>query len=74
MTDWDSLDDGKYRDEAAVIADLLAAQAPAGAGDQDDLLVHLHCAAFSVLGRIPRPSTGLRMRNSTEPPYKSPSS
>jgi len=26
MTDWDSLDDGKYRDEAAVIADLLAAQ------------------------------------------------
>lgn len=27
MTDWDSLDDGKYRDEAAVIADLLAAQA-----------------------------------------------
>jgi len=27
MTDWDSLDDGKYRDEAAVIADLLAARA-----------------------------------------------
>jgi RHH-type proline utilization regulon transcriptional repressor/proline dehydrogenase/delta 1-pyrroline-5-carboxylate dehydrogenase len=27
MTDWDSLDDGKYRDEAVVIADLLAAQA-----------------------------------------------
>jgi RHH-type proline utilization regulon transcriptional repressor/proline dehydrogenase/delta 1-pyrroline-5-carboxylate dehydrogenase len=27
MTDWDSLDDGKYRDEATVIADLLAAQA-----------------------------------------------
>ena len=26
MTNWDSLDDGKYRDEAAVIADLLAAQ------------------------------------------------
>lgn len=26
MTDWDSLDDGKYRDETAVIADLLAAQ------------------------------------------------
>ena len=26
MTDWDTLDDGKYRDEAAVIADLLAAQ------------------------------------------------
>jgi RHH-type proline utilization regulon transcriptional repressor/proline dehydrogenase/delta 1-pyrroline-5-carboxylate dehydrogenase len=26
MTDWDSLDDGKYRDEAAVIADLLADQ------------------------------------------------
>ena len=25
MTDWDSLDNGKYRDEAAVIADLLAA-------------------------------------------------
>ena len=25
-TDWDSLDDGKYRDEAAVIADLLAAK------------------------------------------------
>jgi RHH-type proline utilization regulon transcriptional repressor/proline dehydrogenase/delta 1-pyrroline-5-carboxylate dehydrogenase len=27
MTDWDSLDNGKYRDEAAVIADLLAAKA-----------------------------------------------
>jgi len=27
MTDWDSLDTGKYRDEAAVIADLLAANA-----------------------------------------------
>ena len=27
--DWDSLDDGKYRDEAAVIADLLAS-------DEDD--------------------------------------
>lgn len=26
MTDWDSLDAGKYRDEAAVIADLLAAK------------------------------------------------
>jgi RHH-type proline utilization regulon transcriptional repressor/proline dehydrogenase/delta 1-pyrroline-5-carboxylate dehydrogenase len=26
MTDWDSLDNGKYRDEAAVIADLLAAK------------------------------------------------
>ncbi len=26
MTNWDSLDDGKYRDEAAVIADLLAAK------------------------------------------------
>ncbi|USQ98627.1 bifunctional proline dehydrogenase/L-glutamate gamma-semialdehyde dehydrogenase PutA [Caulobacter sp. RL271] len=26
MADWDSLDDGKYRDEAAVIADLLAAK------------------------------------------------
>ena len=26
MTDWDSLDAGKYRDEAAVIADLLAAR------------------------------------------------
>ena len=25
VTNWDSLDDGKYRDEAAVIADLLAA-------------------------------------------------
>ncbi|GGL49245.1 bifunctional protein PutA [Caulobacter rhizosphaerae] len=30
MTDWDSLDDGKYRDEAAVIADLLAAQPLSG--------------------------------------------
>ncbi|WP_419320225.1 bifunctional proline dehydrogenase/L-glutamate gamma-semialdehyde dehydrogenase PutA [Caulobacter sp. ErkDOM-E] len=27
MTDWDSLDNGKYRDEAAVIGDLLAAEA-----------------------------------------------
>lgn len=27
MTDWDTLDDGKHRDEKAVIADLLAAQA-----------------------------------------------
>ncbi|WP_419254369.1 bifunctional proline dehydrogenase/L-glutamate gamma-semialdehyde dehydrogenase PutA [Caulobacter sp. ErkDOM-YI] len=27
MTDWDSLDNGKYRDEAAVISDLLAAKA-----------------------------------------------
>jgi len=27
MTDWDSLDNGKYRDEAAVIADLLDAKA-----------------------------------------------
>ena len=27
MTDWDSLDAGKYRDETAVIADLLAAKA-----------------------------------------------
>ncbi|WP_279389375.1 bifunctional proline dehydrogenase/L-glutamate gamma-semialdehyde dehydrogenase PutA [Caulobacter sp. BK020] len=33
MTDWDSLDDGKYRDEAAVIADLLAAQ-PLSAEDR----------------------------------------
>ncbi|OYW28814.1 MAG: bifunctional proline dehydrogenase/L-glutamate gamma-semialdehyde dehydrogenase, partial [Caulobacter sp. 12-67-6] len=33
MTDWDSLDNGKYRDEAAVIADLLAA-APMSSDDR----------------------------------------
>ncbi|CAN5443844.1 bifunctional proline dehydrogenase/L-glutamate gamma-semialdehyde dehydrogenase PutA [soil metagenome] len=33
MTDWDTLDDGKYRDEAAVIADLLAVQ-PLGLEDR----------------------------------------
>uniref|UniRef100_UPI0025DD1E59 hypothetical protein n=1 Tax=uncultured Caulobacter sp. TaxID=158749 RepID=UPI0025DD1E59 len=33
MHDWDSLDAGKYRDEAAVIADLLAAK-PLSAEDR----------------------------------------
>uniref|UniRef100_B0SX13 Bifunctional protein PutA n=1 Tax=Caulobacter sp. (strain K31) TaxID=366602 RepID=B0SX13_CAUSK len=43
MTDWDSLDDGKYRDEAAVIADLLAAQA---LGSEDRAAVRAEAEAL----------------------------